>query len=205
VNNEKDLMMKTAFTYWDNRIAPVFDTARQINIVETDSGKIVNETLENLPEEMPVQKTLRLVELGIDGLVCGAISRHMFSLVTAYGIQVVPFVAGDLREVINSWLCGSLEGDAFTMPGCCGPGRRKLLGVQNQFQEVKDMNTKGRGRGRGGRGQGGRGLGRIGGSFASETVGYCVCPQCGHSQPHERGFPCFELVCPKCGTPLVRQ
>lgn len=193
--------MKTAFAYWENRIAPVFDTARQINIVETDSGKIVSETLENLPEEMPVQKTMRLMELGIEGLVCGAISRQMFNMVSAYGIQVVPFVSGDLRDVINAWLTGGLERKKFAMPGC----RRVLTGKQKGFQEADGMNSKGRGRGRGGRGQGVGGVGRMGGSFASETVGYCVCPQCGHSQPHERGFPCFELSCPKCGTPLIRQ
>lgn len=197
--------MKTAFAYWENRIAPVFDTARQIKIVETDSGKIVNETLENLPEEMPVQKTMRMLELGVEGLVCGAISRQMLSMVSAYGIKVLPFVAGDLRDVISAWLAGSLEREKFAMPGCCGPGRRRFREKDSGFQEVNEMNQKGRVRGRGGRGQGGRGFGRMDGSFANENVGYCVCPQCGHSQPHERGFPCFEISCPKCGTPLIRK
>ena len=58
-------MMKTAFAYWDDRIAPVFDTARRIHIVEADSGKIVAETGEVLADAMPVQKVLRLVELGV--------------------------------------------------------------------------------------------------------------------------------------------
>ena len=35
--------MKTAFTYWDNRIAPVFDVARRIRIVASDAGRIVGE------------------------------------------------------------------------------------------------------------------------------------------------------------------
>lgn len=47
-----------------------------------------------------------------------------------------------------------------------------------------------------GRGLGlGRGVGRrgIGG------VAACVCPSCGHSQPHVRGVPCVQVKCPKCG------
>ncbi|MGC8605069.1 MAG: hypothetical protein ACP5VS_15485, partial [Desulfomonilaceae bacterium] len=38
--------MKAAFSYFDNRIAPVFDTARQIVLVEAVSRRIVRESQE---------------------------------------------------------------------------------------------------------------------------------------------------------------
>jgi predicted Fe-Mo cluster-binding NifX family protein len=141
--------MKTAFAHWDNRIAPVFDTARHIHIVETESGQIVSRKQTTLSEDLPVQKTLRLVELGISTLVCGAISKPMHGLVAAYGIQVVPFVAGDLSEVIRAWLSGNLERDAFAMPGCSGRGRRRRMRGMNK--EEYEMN----GKGCGGTGKGG--------------------------------------------------
>ena len=31
----------------------------------------------------------------------------------------------------------------------------------------------------------------------------CVCPNCGHQVPHERGIPCNKIKCPKCGTPMI--
>ena len=34
--------------------------------------------------------------------------------------------------------------------------------------------------------------------------GDCVCPNCGEKASHERGTPCFEVKCPKCGTPMTR-
>ncbi len=200
--------MKTAFAYWDNRIAPVFDTARQIHVVEVESGQIVNETQETLSEDLPVQKTLRLVELGIGALVCGAISRPMHGLVAAYGIQVIPFVAGDLREVIGAWFSGNLERDAFAMPGCCGRGGRRFRGMHEGYQQVNTMNQRARGMGAGGgrkQGQGGQRPGRMGGASAAGPTGYCVCPQCGQREPHGRGVPCIERKCPKCGTAMTRQ
>jgi hypothetical protein len=54
----------------------------------------------------------------------------------------------------------------------------------------------GRGTGTGGRGRmGGRGLG---------PEGECMCPQCGEKAPHQRGIPCYQQKCPKCGTAMVR-
>jgi len=62
-------------------------------------------------------------------------------------------------------------------------------------------------RGGGGRGQGGGGqrAGRMGGRFAGGLSANCVCPQCGQKEPHERGVPCFERKCPKCGAVMTRE
>jgi predicted Fe-Mo cluster-binding NifX family protein len=200
--------MRTGFTYWDNRIASVFDTARQLLIIVTDSGRIINEIEESLPEALTVQKPLRLVELGIGTLVCGAISRPVHELITAYGVEVIPFVAGDLREVIQAWLRGNLMRDAFAMPGCRGRSRQRFGRMCPAYQEVKIMKEKGRGMGSGGgkgQGQGGQRPGRMGGSLAAGPTGYCVCSQCGQREPHKRGMPCFERKCPKCGSAMTRE
>ncbi len=67
-----------------------------------------------------------------------------------------------------------------------------------------------RGDGTGPRGQGpgtGRGMGRSGmgrGSGAGPD-GYCVCPACGEKAPHQRGVPCSDARCPKCGARMVRE
>jgi hypothetical protein len=66
------------------------------------------------------------------------------------------------------------------------------------------MNGMGRaGRGMGG-GQGSKRAGRRGGPLAAGPDGYCVCPQCGRKEPHQRGVPCFERNCPNCGAAMVR-
>jgi predicted Fe-Mo cluster-binding NifX family protein len=116
--------MKTAFSVWDNRIAPVFDVARQLHIVDTKSGSIVRELDEVLVDDRPAQKAVRLAELGVCTLICGAISRQLFSTVCAYGISVIPFIAGDLSEVINAHLEGTIEREQYAMPGCHGRQRR---------------------------------------------------------------------------------
>jgi predicted Fe-Mo cluster-binding NifX family protein len=233
-------MMKTAFAHWDHRIAPVFDIARRIHVVEADSGRIVAEKGEVFADDLPVQKAHRLVELGVGTLVCGAISRPFQEMVAAYGIQVIPFVAGALGDVIQVWLSGNLESDTFVMPGCSGRGRGSRRGMRSTGKEEYRLNGKRRGgmgpgggedqgreggspgkedmtmprgdgtgpRGPGGgqgRGRGGGSTGRMGGPPAGGPVGACLCPQCGHREPHERGVPCVQKKCPKCGSVMARE
>ncbi len=110
--------MKTAFSNWHKRIAPLFDTAKQIHLIEVESGQIIQETQETPATGSPVQMALSLSELNINTLVCGAISRPLYEMVSAYGIKIIPFVTGDLGEVIAAWLNGNLEHEDFAMPGC---------------------------------------------------------------------------------------
>jgi hypothetical protein len=62
--------------------------------------------------------------------------------------------------------------------------------------------------GQGGRGvgRGGRGQGRGGGNKpGSGPGGNCVCPSCGHKEPHQAGQRCIDRNCPKCGTKMIRE
>lgn len=59
---------------------------------------------------------------------------------------------------------------------------------------------------RGGRGLGGGGRGQGGGNKAGAGPGgVCVCPKCGHKEPHVILLRCMDRTCPKCGTKLVRE
>jgi predicted Fe-Mo cluster-binding NifX family protein len=193
--------MKAAFSVWNDRIAPVFDVARHLWIVEAESGVIAHQGKETFPDTPPVGRAIRLVELQVNDLVCGAISRSLQDLLSAYGLRIFPFVAGNLKEVIHAWLNGTLERPIFAMPGCCG-SRRRLQGIHR-------------------RGKGGRpmeendglicstprypGRERRGGLFSDGMNGFCVCPGCGHKESHKPGFPCAGSKCPKCGIPLIRE
>lgn len=117
--------MKAAFTTWRDRIAPVFDVAREIVLVEADSHTQVTSSLMSLPQGAVEIKVKRLREQGVNILVCGAMSRCAHELVCAEKIDVFSFVAGDTDSVIQAWLEGCLEQKAFSMPGCVHGRQRR--------------------------------------------------------------------------------
>lgn len=118
--------MKVAFSYWDQRISPVFDNSRRILLVETEMGRIVARERLTLAAATPAQRCMQLVELGVNALVCGAISKSLQNMISAYGVQVIPFVAGELQQVLQGWQENRLETEDFRMPGCrCSGGTGK--------------------------------------------------------------------------------
>ncbi len=117
--------MKIALPIWNGRVAPVFDVTHRVVVVEADSGRALRCTEAPLPDGEPAQKVLALVQEGVHVLICGAISRPLQGLAVAKGLQVVPFVAGEVDEVLQAWLEGRLPDKPFAMPGCaCGRPRR---------------------------------------------------------------------------------
>jgi predicted Fe-Mo cluster-binding NifX family protein len=138
-------MVKAAFASWNDRIAPVFDVAQWIQLVETEDGQIINQNRASVAGETPNHKASRLAELEVGILVCGAISRPMQAVIGAYGIEVIPFIAGNLQEVIQAWLCGKLAGSKkFIMPGCQRAGGRRLQKTHGTkgSQNIKNGNRR---------------------------------------------------------------
>ncbi len=117
--------MKTAFSIWENRIAPVFDTAGRLLVVGPCPDGTLAESWASMPDAEPLRKVARLADLGVGELVCGAVSRPLRDLLVARGVRVVPFVAGEVREVMAAWRKGCLGGADFAMPGCCRRRRNR--------------------------------------------------------------------------------
>jgi predicted Fe-Mo cluster-binding NifX family protein len=196
--------MKVAFAAWNDRIAPVFDVSGRLHLCDIERGCVVREVKRALTEASPDRKAIFVAEMGVETLVCGAISRALYDQIVSRGIRVVPFVAGDLREVIRSWTEGRFNAETFAMPGCWRRGEGRFASPGFGSREGGIMN----GRGRGGLGSGGgqgQGRGRLGGPLAVGAGGACLCPKCGHREPHKVGVPCLRTPCPKCGTAMTRE
>ncbi|MFZ2098375.1 MAG: hypothetical protein WAV05_17220 [Anaerolineales bacterium] len=70
--------------------------------------------------------------------------------------------------------------------------------INRNFRGRGGQGGQGRGKG-GGRGQGG------GNKPGSGPGGNCVCPKCGHKEPHIVGQRCIDRTCPNCGTKMIRE
>jgi len=151
--------MKAALTVWDGRLSPVFDVSREALILTIENGAVAGRCTESIETPTATLKLDRLAELGVETLICGAISEPLQHELTTRGVEVVGFVAGEIDEVVESFLAGTLPTAALSMPGCCNRQQR-FRGGRGQSRCGGGGGRGGNGRGRGGGGGRGRGGGR---------------------------------------------
>ena len=119
--------MKIAIPIYNDSISNVFDFAHRLLLVDIENGKEANRSEVALKSQLLPQRTGQLKDLGIDVLICGAISRVLANMITASGIQLLPYVTGRVNDVLQAYLNGQLVQPQFIMPGCW-PGARKGFG-----------------------------------------------------------------------------
>jgi len=112
--------MKIAIPTWNGRVSPVFDTASRLLIVEIKEESEVARFETDISEHFLPSKTMRLTGLGIDTLICGAISRPLVYMITTAGIKLIPWISGQVEEVVQAFLTNTLFDPRFIMPGCAG-------------------------------------------------------------------------------------
>jgi predicted Fe-Mo cluster-binding NifX family protein len=107
--------MKVAVPIWKDRVSPVFDVATKLIIIDTYGNKELRRFEINI-DVGELHKKCRLIdELGIDCIICGAISRSFLERLNGLGIRTIYGISGKVDKVINAYLNNRTF--EFTMPG----------------------------------------------------------------------------------------
>jgi predicted Fe-Mo cluster-binding NifX family protein len=100
------------------RVSPVFDVAARLTLVHLEGEAELERKEAVLFEKQPDQIVRCLVEMGVDVLVCGAISEGLRAALELVGIRVLAQVCGDIETVVAAYQTGRLKRPEFMMPGC---------------------------------------------------------------------------------------
>jgi predicted Fe-Mo cluster-binding NifX family protein len=125
-------MTCVAITLWEGRVSPVFDVCREAAVLQVEDGQVTatrRVTLEAMP---PSYRVGWLASLGVETLICGAISEPLRQELEGQGIRVLAFVSGEQDEVVRAYLAGTLAQGAFAMPGCA---RHRGRGARGRHQQ----------------------------------------------------------------------
>lgn len=94
--------------HWQDRISPVFDVADHLLLLEVEGRREIDRKSLRLASRSPFERVKELSDLGVNVLLCGAISLSLEKALIGAGIRVVGFLGGELENVIRAFLEGSL-------------------------------------------------------------------------------------------------
>lgn len=117
--------MRVALSVWENRISPVFDSARMLLIADVENKVVTSRYYEPFSSEVPMKRAARLSDLNVKILICGAVSQPLAHMIEGYGIRIIPFVRGEVDQVLHAYLKDILSTPTFRMPGCKDRHRRR--------------------------------------------------------------------------------
>lgn len=113
--------MLIAIPHFQGRVSPVFDVASRLTVVRV-KGRVETERRGvTLFEAQPDAITRSVVELGVEVLICGAISQTLERMLHHAGVRVVAQVCGEVEAVLQAFLRRTLDAPEFGLPGCFRP------------------------------------------------------------------------------------
>ena len=166
--------MKVAVTVWVNRISPVLDASHTLLVGEIENGTVISRKYIRFDPETPSSLMRALVRMDVSTLICGAVSEQPANVIEAGRITLIPFITGDVDDVLEFYAKNADIGSSFLMPGCARytgrKGKHRRVGML-QERRVNTMpkrngtgpknkgqkaggRTQGGGKGRGGQGKG---------------------------------------------------
>jgi len=125
--------MKVAIPVYGDYVSNVFDFAHRLLVVDIEDGRETQRREVELESRLLPQRAGQLKTLGVDVLVCGAVSRLLANMVMQSGIEVLPFVTGRVDDILGAYMTGQLVRPEFSMPGCW-PGARRGFGRRRGCQ-----------------------------------------------------------------------
>lgn len=157
-------LMKIAVPVFGSRVSPRFDCAQVFLVVTAHEGNGLQREQLSATNWAPHERIRRLMELGVNAVVCGGIDWRSAETLRSAGIVVCSSITGDVDEALDAWLRGAICAGGCTQTRATmgrpavGEGNRATAGESDDAPPPQfESGTRRRQRRRGG--SGGRGAG----------------------------------------------
>lgn len=132
--------MKIAIPVSGGRVSTVFDVADEIILVEGEPGDTHRRRRARLSVNDRSRKAVELVNLGVEVLICGAVSKPLENMIDLAGIKLISFVRGNVEDILKAYYQGCLEDPCYALPGC--RHRRRLRTGERHQAMTRNLNER---------------------------------------------------------------
>ncbi len=126
--------MKYAISTDSGQVCPHFGRAPEFTIVTIEDGKVKEKLVIGNPGHTVGSIPKLIKDHGAHCMITGGMGHRAVEFFQGYGIDVIMGVNGDIDEVIDQILNGTLKGGEST----CTPGGGKGYGVEKIHTDADD-------------------------------------------------------------------
>jgi predicted Fe-Mo cluster-binding NifX family protein len=126
--------MRVAIPVFGARISPRFDFAPSLLLLTLEKGEVQAREEVSLSSWDPRRRVEKLKEFEVQTLICGGIDCLSRQMIEDHRIRVIPWVAGEVAEALDSFLNGNLRPGSTLCPGCGRGRRRKMNGLGRKIK-----------------------------------------------------------------------
>jgi predicted Fe-Mo cluster-binding NifX family protein len=126
-----------ALPIYQSRIAPVFDSAVRILLIQIEQQSEVARSELNFENLSASERIASLKRAGVTSLVCAGVSHVIHTMVESAGIRVTPGIIGQVDDVTTAYVSNQLDDHRFRMPGRGGrsEGVTSAIGADALFSD----------------------------------------------------------------------
>lgn len=110
-------------------MSPVFDVARLLRVFELEDRRVTADT--TLKVRVGAGPDA-VIELGVDVLICSAISTASVSMLRLAGIEVIPGICGAPERAVAAYAAGDAVLSEFRAPGLRAARRGRAVPASNR-------------------------------------------------------------------------
>lgn len=118
--------MKIAVSEYENNVATTFDFANEVIVFSCENDKVLKREHVLLNDQFIPLRGMKLKNLGIDTLICGAISNPSAFMLHHHGIEVISGITGNVETVLQEFLIGNINSPQYWLPGFTGKGCARM-------------------------------------------------------------------------------
>ena len=104
IASQNEVLIKIAVPLFKKRVAPYFGSSSKIFLVETQDDRVVQKITRDVGGEGAMEIARRLVDLGVDKLICGGIQNRYKDWLVGRGLTALDNQPGPAWNLIQNLL-----------------------------------------------------------------------------------------------------
>jgi predicted Fe-Mo cluster-binding NifX family protein len=109
--------MRIALPIDGKLVSTVFDFAERLCLVDIEAGRVRKQQEVDFADKLASLRVAQLKRLGIDALICGAISEPVAMMIHHSGIDLLSGITGDVDDVVSAYMDSRLDRPQYRLPG----------------------------------------------------------------------------------------